>query len=307
MEVGTISRWLLDIENIWPVPVAAETCPSREATRVWARGRDVATAFESLPQYEHDRILRFYHPKDAKLCLGSYLLKHLAITQACGIPWSESVIGEDKNRKPCYVASDSQSRRVEFNATHHSNIVGLVSCVGSSTKVGIDVVHVSWTKDRSTIRDSGFAKWVQTYEAMFSDSELREMAHYLPKGLSDQNDVDKAKLRHFYAHWSLKEAYIKMTGEAMMAPWLKDLEFRNVIVPESSSELHKQDLSKKPGQIISKIDIFLHGTRVTDVKMELQAFGQDYMIATALSNVESHLPSFREINLERDLVPYWST
>ena len=307
MAASTISRWLLDIEHIWPVPAAAATCSPRDAVRVWAKQGEVTAALESITPPERDRVLRFYRPNDAKLCLGSYLLKHLSITQACGIPWSKSLIGEDKNRKPCYVVSGGQKGSVEFNATHHSNIVGLVSCVGSSTKVGIDVVHVSWTKDRSSIRKSGFFKWVQTYEAMFSEPELKEMAHYAPKGLYDLDDIDKAKLRHFYAHWSLKEAYIKMTGEAMMAPWLKDLEFRNVMVPESSSESQNQGHGQKPGQVTSEFGIFLHGVRVTGVKMELQAFGQDYMVATAVSNVKAQLPPFKEINLERDLVPYWNS
>ena len=39
------------------------------------------------------------------------------------------------------------------------------------------------------------------------------------------------KLRRFYAYWGLKEAYIKMVGEGLLASWLRELEFLGVHAP----------------------------------------------------------------------------
>src|SRR5262249_33336031 len=46
----------------------------------------------------------------------------------------------------------------------------------------------------------------------------------------DDGDVD-VRLRAFYALWCLREAYVKMTGEALLAPWLAELEFRRFRAP----------------------------------------------------------------------------
>ena len=40
------------------------------------------------------------------------------------------------------------------------------------------------------------------------------------------------------------------------------------------------------GQTCGDVEIWLHGTRMTDVKLEIQAFREDYMIATASSRIE---------------------
>ncbi len=49
------------------------------------------------------------------------------------------------------------------------------------------------------------------------------------------NDVIEAKLRRFYTFWALKEAYVKMTGDALLADWLRVLEFRKVRAPRPAS------------------------------------------------------------------------
>ena len=40
---------------------------------------------------------------------------------------------------------------------------------------------------------------------------------------------------------------------------------------------------------------------MTDVKLEVQAFGEEYMIATASSDIEASLSPFKELNLEPDV------
>lgn len=78
----------------------------------------------------------------------------------------------------------------------------------------------------------------------------------------------------FYTYWALKEAYIKMTGEALLAPWLRELEFTDVVVPEPSEE-------SPCSQPYTAIKTWLRGELVEDVRIEVVAFGDEYLIATA--------------------------
>ena len=94
-----------------------------------------------------------------------------------------------------------------------------------------------------------------------------------------------------------------MTGEALLAPWLKDLEFKNVKVPLPASHGLDAPQGGQWGQICGDVEIWLRGSRVTDVTMELQAFGEDYMIGTAASNVHAPLSDFRELGVVRDIYP----
>jgi len=71
-----------------------------------------------------------------------------------------------------------------------------------------------------------------------------------------------SKLRNFYAHWCLKEAYIKMTGEALLAPWLRDLEFRNVRPPAAASSLSSSvAVASTVGRTSSVLAVEEEGTR----------------------------------------------
>lgn len=84
--------------------------------------------------------------------------------------------------------------------------------------------------------DTDFAKWADIFGEMFSEREIADMkdAPILPipsnpgpvtEHLSFSQLKQKSKLRRFYTYWSLKEAYIKMVGEGLLASWLRQLEF----------------------------------------------------------------------------------
>ncbi len=117
--------------------------------------------------------------------------------------------------------------------------------------------------------------------------------------------VDK-KLRRFYAMWCLREAYVKMTGEALLAPWLKDLEITEVQPPRARENI--QDVnSLETGDIVTDFPIFFKGKKVNDVKMELAAFGSHYMIGGAIRILkgeqrEISFGKWIELDLERDIL-----
>lgn len=295
-------RWLLDVESLWPAPVGGSQ--SAQATAHWATGTTAQHALALLTDGERAKALRFYRPSDAKLSLASNLLKHRAIANTCRVPWPEAVSSEGPHKKPCYKPLDPNSQSLEFNVSHHGSLVALVGCPGESVKLGVDIVRMNWEKDFKTVMKDGFEAWANVYEMVFSDREIKDIAGFVPPTQCTQQDEIRAKLRHFYTHWCLKEAYVKMTGEALLASWLKDLEFRNVQVPVPASQMHAGgEVEGDWGQTCGGVEIWFYGRRVTDVKLEIQAFREDYMIATASSSVEMDLAAFKELDVERDVYP----
>ena len=127
--------------------------------------------------------------------------------------------------------------------------------------------------------------------------------------LISSNNIIEAKLRRFYTFWALKEAYVKLTGEALLAPWLKQVEFRNVRSPMPSVHLplssasgtlplgSKGDARNEKerrvhgdwGEVVQDVQIWKDDHRLVDVYLELQAFEKNYIIASAISNPTGYL------------------
>ena len=295
-------RWLLNVKDLWP-ELDASGKPTT-STKAWGLSKDVETTLNLLPFEEKSKVLRFHFIRDAKLSLGSQLLKHHAIASVCHVPWAETVVTADENRKPCYKPADPNGKTLEFNVSHHGTLVAMVGCSDHKIKMGVDIVQMNFERDFAVVLKSGFADWVKTYELVFSDREVAEISYYVPTVMADNfRSQVKAKLRHFYAHWCLKEAYVKMTGEALLASWLKDLEFRNVRVPLPASRRQSEENGEDWGQVSTDIEIWFRGSRVTDVKMELQAYEEDYMIATAVSDPSMPLPTFQPSNIGKWIIP----
>ena len=297
MGTPEVFRWLLNVKDLWPeLDVSGESTTS---TKEWGSSQDVEPTLNLLPPAEKAKVLRFHFIRDAKLCLGSFLLKHHAIAFVCHVPWADTVISEDENRKPCYKPTDPEGTNLEFNVSHHGTLVALVGCTDQKIKMGVDIVQMNFEKDYAAVSSDkgGFPGWVKTYESVFPDREVAEIGDYTPPVALDVRGEIKGKLRHFYAHWCLKEAYVKMTGEALLASWLKDLEFRNVLVPLPASQPRSEETIEDMGEITSDVEVLFSDSRVTNVKMELQAYGENYMIATAVADPSIPLPPFQTSNV----------
>lgn len=124
------------------------------------------------------------------------------------------------------------------------------------------------------------------------------------------NDVIDRKLRRFYACWCLREAYIKMTGEALLAPWLKELEILNVKAPETKNPDDEDEKSLEAGKVERGFTIQFKGELVRDVLMELTALGQNYMVGGAIRPArkveELHLKmgKWEHLDLEKDVLAF---
>lgn len=235
---------------------------------------------------------------------------------------------------------------VEFNVSHQASFVALAGCISSSSsssssvsdtknnqegtaqalfgtpqpsaapvpsipQVGIDITCVDEPgrrRDKAPKTVKELVDFVNIYGEVFSQRELNTISQ-LPDTNEPLETKIKARLRVFYAYWALKEAYIKMTGEALLAPWLRELEFTNVVAPSPVAS----DSASKWSEPYKGVETWLYGKRVEDVRIELVAFETDYMVATAArgghfgisgaSNQPDPWEELVEIDLEKDIRP----
>ena len=209
------------------------------------------------------------------------------------MPWNESEISQERqtqNGKPYF-----KKGGVEFNVSHHGQIVALIATTAPGVHVGIDVVQVDLARDRRGVEsEKGFEGWVQSFRDVFSPSEfstLRNLTPGLPR--PDSEETLKMKLRRFHVNWALKEAYIKMTGDALMAQWLQQLEFTSTMPP---SPVRASDPLKWTWGETMVTGVTLHGKPVEGARIEIDALREDYMVATAVNDSRT-LPGFEEVTL----------
>lgn len=255
--------------------------------------------------------------------------------------------GDPKHGKPCAVLSNGKSAPIDFNVSHQAGLVALVGwkCTQAddNSQVGVDIVCVNERDDYRTIDQEGFDGWVDVYEEVFSEDERWDMKFKvdsitlldgriingedigrndrcvkrdiqleatLPSGERHCFNSDlliEAKLRRFYVFFCYKEAYIKLSGEALLAPWLKQLEFQNVKSPRSGT-VARCSTHGTWGQKVDDVEVIFYGKRVSNVKMSIQAFEENFMIATAIQGPSGLvMPSFIKLDLEHDILSVAST
>lgn len=105
-------------------------------------------------------------------------------------------------------------------------------------------------------------------------------SYFLPSSTSyansgatgEEKELVSARLRLFYTFFALKEAYIKMTGEALLAGWLRELEFRGVRAPVETEE-------GEWGEVVRDVEVWFRGRRVEGLRVEVVGFGRDFVVA----------------------------
>jgi len=331
-QLPELTCWLLDTRSLWP-------------------GEKIEhTALEYLglisPE-ERKAVLQKVFIADARLSLGSALLKRLFVSKALGIPWNQVEIarkGDPVHGKPSALMPDGRFAALDYNISHQAGLVALVGWTPSQSNkkkpvhVGVDIVCVNERDDYRSIDRDGFDGWVDIYEEVFSEAERWDMKYNvdsvtlldgrtlgpevigrndrcvrrdieltatLPSGQKETFNSDlliEAKLRRFYTFFCYKEAYIKLEGEALLAPWLKQLEFQNVRSPQPGI-VARCSTHGTWGEKIEDVEVVLHGKKVEDVNMTIQAFEENYMIATAIKgDISSAMPAFFKLDLEHDIL-----
>jgi 4'-phosphopantetheinyl transferase len=243
-------------------------------------------ALAVLPPSERDDVLRYVHVRDAKMALVSRLLKRYLIARHAAQPWRLAVVARNKDTKPVFLRPDG-TEPLLFNVSHQAGLVVLSAVLASNDddddddnnqgqgtisegiQVGVDVVapRERRSRDLDIIRDEGFAGFVRMHDSVLCQREVAWLDNdALPTATTDRDVL----LRYFYTLWCLREAYVKMTGEALLAPWLGDLEMRHFAPPEDVG---------KPDRDLS---IWFEGRRVDDVDIHLVDLLDDFMICTSV-------------------------
>ncbi|KAI9927640.1 hypothetical protein ASPWEDRAFT_176122 [Aspergillus wentii DTO 134E9] len=304
---------------------------------------------DTLQPADQETAKKYYHLSDKHMSLASYLLKYLFIHRTCRIPWKEVSISRTPapHSRPCFIPSPSILNNgqpipsIEFNVSHQASLVGLAGTttpsspnipgtqpttavfaqpnpsstpISSVPQVGIDITCVNERrngKSNGPTTIQAFREFVDIFAEVFSQREL-ETIKTLPPGCSVDEAV-QAGLRLFYTYWALKEAYIKMTGEALLAPWLRELEFTNVVAPSP-----KFGQSSGWNNPYTGVQAWLYGKIVEDVRIDVVAYEKDYIVATAargggigagshpaVDGTDSTDPwqQMQKIDIEKDIAP----
>ncbi|RYC57404.1 hypothetical protein CHU98_g8803 [Xylaria longipes] len=136
------------------------------------------------------------------------------------------------------------------------------------------------------------AKWKEGRSEFEGESYL--------EALQTEDERRDYKLRAFYTLWCLREAYVKMTGEALLAEWLGDLVFQGFEPPEPGTAFaQSDDDDDDPRQIIRRHDVVFKGSKVEDANICIRSLGPDYMTCTAVRT-----PERKEDALGWELGPY---
>jgi len=153
-------------------------------------------------------------------------------------------------------------------------------------RIGVDVA-CTWepprTPDLST--QAKLEEWVEVFEEMFSKREQDDMKFSPVPSLTGTTDADQ-KARRFYTYWALKEAYIKMVGEGLLAPWLRELEFRDVPVPTRSKAGEPDTWTILSEEQIKKLGVLFKNRNIAHaMHTSLEAFQDTFLIATMTRGV----------------------
>ncbi|KAJ6780269.1 hypothetical protein PWT90_04242 [Aphanocladium album] len=274
--MATVIQWVLDTRKIW-----TEASKTAELEHVAARAMDL------ISDTERAAILRYYHVRDAKLALGSALLKRLVIAQNTpGLAWDAATAVRDPHTKPVfYHPSGSLSQPLIFNVSHQAGLVVVLAAhdAPDGTQVGVDVVCPGERRNRDieSIQKEGWTKYVDVHDSVLSPVEARRLRELVVPVAGSSADIADRKLSYFYTLWCLREAYVKMTGEALLASWLGDLEMRDFTPPGQTPEGDGLKVFFGPGG----------GNLVTDVDLRIEWFlGKEYMISTSVRNPDANTP-----------------
>lgn len=156
-------------------------------------------------------------------------------------------------------------------------------------RIGVDVA-CTWepprTQDLST--QEKLEEWVDIFGEMFSEVEQEDMKYASAVNGFDNMDETEWKARRFYTYWALKEAYIKMVGEGLLAPWLRQLEFKDVPVPLRSRVAghNGEAWSVVDDETMRKFQVLFNRRNIEHtMRISLEGFEETFVVATMTRGV----------------------
>jgi 4'-phosphopantetheinyl transferase len=184
-----ISECRLTVERIWPAQV-----------NVWVTRLDQCHDGSLLRQYasllsdhEIERWQSFIFERDRHAYLVSHALARTVLGRLVSLYPRDLIFDEECHGKPCLLQPVSSLGQVAFNLSH-SDGMAILSTVVNGT-VGVDVEYL------------GRPAPLQVAHQYFSPLEVRELEQCVPED----------RPTRFWSLWTLKEAYIKATGDGLSA------------------------------------------------------------------------------------------
>ena len=160
-----------------------------------------------IPTVQLERIERFVFERDAKLAFVGQLLSRYVLAQAFQRPSSSFLIRRTERGRP-YVETEPT---FDFNYSHHHHLVCLAGTFDG--RIGCDTMEYQ-TKER---RRESIESTTNLLRGEFSKDEY----DFILKNTSDE----AGRVRHFHRLWSLKESYVKWSGDGIHSS-LSKLDFR---------------------------------------------------------------------------------
>ncbi len=145
-------------------------------------------SFRLLSETRKQKVDAFRFRKDKNLCLGAGVLLDRAL-QVYGLSERVMEYGETGNKKPVFL----NAPEIHFNISHSGEMVILVV---SDAPVGCDIEQIGTADLRISRR-------------FFTENEHALLAACRSDG--ERNDL-------FFRMWTIKESYMKYTGEGMRLP-----------------------------------------------------------------------------------------
>ncbi len=133
------------------------------------------------------KIARYYHKSDKKLCLYAGLITRYGLSSISGQPLSNLSFLYKQHYKPLFL-SDS---KYDFNISHSDKFV--LCCISCDTPVGADVSKIN----------------IAPFEIMPLVFHSKEIAY-----IESASPTQKSTL--FYKIWTQKEAYTKYLGTGLV-------------------------------------------------------------------------------------------
>ncbi|KPV74640.1 uncharacterized protein RHOBADRAFT_44154 [Rhodotorula graminis WP1] len=164
-------------------------------------------------------VRKFRFLRDARRCIcGRLLALHVASTRL-DQPWTALSFRKSERGRPYLERSEPPEHAYDYNTSHDGELVAVVSVLeprpastspfpGStapSPRVGVDVMRIRNPWDGTSVDE-----FVSGVAEQLAPRELSALSRF---GAGPGSDA--RRLRHVLALWTLKEAFVKATGEGL--------------------------------------------------------------------------------------------
>ncbi|GAA5992597.1 hypothetical protein JCM5350_003665 [Sporobolomyces pararoseus] len=157
---------------------------------------------------------KFRFLDDARRCLLGRLLVRSVLSERCKVAHRTLEFYKTASGRPYAVQHSLPYFPIDFNVTHDTNLIAVATLLRDDSlegrRVGIDLMSVRNPWEGTTVDE-----FLQGIAAQLTAKEQAKL---------ESLGTDKARLQHALALWTLKEAYVKATGEGLHRD-LSQLEF----------------------------------------------------------------------------------